>query len=135
MEIIDVRMIDHTNGNPRCWSPLRWMGGKTRAISLIAPFIPSDIKRIVSPFLGGASLEVALACSGIRVAGYDIDQNLVTFWQQILKNPDPIAEMAAAALPATKTKFLRYKSVLRDGAKDPLELASAFFVVNRTARG
>lgn len=135
MEIIDVREVDHTNGNPRCWSPLRWMGGKTRAIPLIAPFIPNDVKKVVSPFLGGASLEVALACSGVTVSGYDIDGSLVTFWQQVLKNPQAVARFAERSLPADKGEFLRCKEVLKDGTTDHVKLASAFFVVNRTARG
>ncbi|WP_371819511.1 DNA adenine methylase, partial [Campylobacter upsaliensis] len=34
-------------------SPLRYGGGKSLAVGLILEQIPSDIKRLISPFIGG----------------------------------------------------------------------------------
>ena len=43
-------------------SPLRYPGGKTKAIGLITQYLPDVLtKKIVSPFIGGASLEIAWA--------------------------------------------------------------------------
>jgi hypothetical protein len=42
-------------------SPLRYAGGKSWAVGYIVEYIPSAIQRLVSPFVGGASVEIAIA--------------------------------------------------------------------------
>lgn len=69
-------------------SPLRYPGGKSKAIGLILEQLP-NVKRIVSPFFGGGSFE--LCCSqqlGIEVIGYDIFGMLTNFWNVLIKNRD-----------------------------------------------
>jgi len=59
---------------------LRYAGGKSRAIKHINQFIPDDINDIVSPFIGGGSLEVFLATErNLKVKAYDIFFHLVNF--------------------------------------------------------
>ena len=41
-------------------TPIRYAGGKTRAIKHIIPYFPKDLKNVISPFMGGGSLEVYL---------------------------------------------------------------------------
>lgn len=54
-------------------SPLRYGGGKSLAVGLILEQIPSDIKRLISPFIGGGSVEVAVALElDIEVLAFDI---------------------------------------------------------------
>ena len=54
-------------------TPIRYAGGKSKAYKTITPFIPTDVKRVVSPFVGGGSLEVKWATeNGIDVIGFDI---------------------------------------------------------------
>ena len=59
-------------------SPLRYPGGKTRAVKHILPHIPKGIKEFCSPFFGGGSVELAVADRGIPVYGYDIFQPLTS---------------------------------------------------------
>jgi DNA adenine methylase len=40
---------------------LRYAGGKTLAVGLIVELIPDNITRLISPFIGGGSVEVAVA--------------------------------------------------------------------------
>ena len=40
---------------------LRYPGGKSKAIDLITPFV-KDYDKIVSPFIGGGSLEIHWSC-------------------------------------------------------------------------
>ena len=42
-------------------STLRYAGGKTLAVGLIVERIPENVKRVVSPFMGGGSVEVAVS--------------------------------------------------------------------------
>ena len=59
-------------------SPIRYAGGKSKAIKKIEPYIPGNISCLVSPFFGGGSLEIHIAKTrGIKVYGYDIFNILV----------------------------------------------------------
>ena len=63
-------------------TPLRYAGGKSRAYGFISTYIPfwPKPKRIVSPFIGGGSLEVRWANElDIEVIGYDVFDMLVNF--------------------------------------------------------
>lgn len=59
-------------------SPLRYGGGKTLAVGLILEYFPDDIKRLVSPFMGGGSVEIASAIKlGLEVKAFDVFDILV----------------------------------------------------------
>lgn len=61
-------------------APIRYAGGKSLAVGLIIERIPDDVKRVVSPFLGGGSVEVAIANElDIPVVGYDIFDILTNY--------------------------------------------------------
>lgn len=65
-------------------APIRYAGGKSLAVGHILELIPDDVTTVVSPFIGGGSVEVAIAKElGIPVVGYDIFDILVTFWQHV----------------------------------------------------
>lgn len=54
-------------------TPLRYAGGKTLAVGHIVALLPENIKRVISPFIGGASVEIAIAKElELEVIGYDI---------------------------------------------------------------
>lgn len=53
-------------------SLLRYPGGKTRAVDFITKFFPQRLDRLLSPFFGGGSIELAVAASGTKVYGYDV---------------------------------------------------------------
>jgi len=74
-------------------TPLRYPGGKSRAIDVIMPHIRSlDCGELCSPFLGGGSIELKCAEEGMVVHGYDLFQPLVWFWEALLSNPRKLAE-------------------------------------------
>lgn len=74
-------------------SPLRYAGGKTLAVGLIIEHIPDNITRIVSPFLGGGSVEVACAIElNLPVIGYEIFDILVNYWKIQLGDPEALYE-------------------------------------------
>ena len=54
-------------------SPLRYGGGKSLAVGLILEHFPNDLCRVISPFIGGGSVEVAAALElGLEVKAFDI---------------------------------------------------------------
>ncbi len=75
-------------------TPLRYPGGKSRAVETLMSFVPEDCGEVCSPFLGGGSFELALAEKGIKVHGYDAFKPIIWFWDAILKDPDKLATMA-----------------------------------------
>jgi len=99
----------------RIYSPIRYAGGKTKAAKLIAPHVPSGVKRIISPFIGGASFELYMATirPDIEVVGYDIFQPLVEFWNLVLKSPKELSDAVAEYKP-TKTCFTETREELKE---------------------
>lgn len=113
-------------------SPLRYPGGKSRAVKIISEYIPKDTTQICSPFFGGGSLEIHWAQNGIRVYGYDSFGPLVDFWQVLLKNPIKLANNVKKFHPLKKEEFYKLQKIQME-SKNKLERATVFFVLNRTS--
>ena len=112
-------------------SPLGDPGGKNRAIKAIYSCIPESETKLCSPFLGGASIE--LACTPtIEVHGCDIFGPLVDFWQELTENPDVLADRVARYYPLSRTKFYNLQKRFMN-LDSKLERAAAFYVLNRSS--
>ena len=124
-------------------APIRYPGGKSYAVGHIIELLPDNVERVVSPFIGGGSVEVALARElGLKVIAFDIFDILVTFWQVIL-NPQEKAQMLSIleGLSPDKGTYEAVKERLRrhwrftqygeggaeDLIQDKAELAAFFF--------
>lgn len=114
-------------------SPLRYPGGKSRAVKTIYKFIPPETKTLCSPFFGGGSLEIYCTQMGIKVYGYDYFQPLVDFWQWLLKDQNKLANVVEKYRPLkTKDEFYNLqKNHIK--AKNSFERAVEFYVLNRTS--
>jgi len=90
---------------------IRYAGGKSRAIKQITPFV-EEYDKIVSPFIGGGSLEVHWAGNlNKEVIGYDVFDVLVNFWNILLENPIELFEELKNIKP-TKEEFIKIKETL-----------------------
>lgn len=90
---------------------LRYAGGKSKAINQISPFVV-DYGEIISPFIGGGSLEVHWASNlGKRVIGYDTFDILVNFWNVLLNNPLELYDELSKIIP-TNSEYERIKELL-----------------------
>nr|BAV59432.1 modification methylase [Candidatus Endomicrobium sp. MdDo-005] len=113
-------------------SPLRYPGGKSLAVGLIVELIPDGVKKLVSPFFGGGSVEIA--CSReleIKVIGYDIFDILVNYWQMQIDNPPELCKKLSEIRP-TKENYLKIKEILKKYWNEEiilnnLELAAFYF--------
>jgi DNA adenine methylase len=95
-------------------TPIRYAGGKSRAYDFISSYIPfwPRPKTIVSPFMGGGSLEVRWAHEmGINVIGYDIFWVLVNYWKHQLSNPKGLYDILKGLEP-TKEQYDEIKDIL-----------------------
>ena len=91
-------------------TPIRYAGGKSRAIKHITPYV-TNVDKIVSPFVGGGSLEVHWASLGKEVVGYDLFDVLVNFWNVLLNNKEELVEKLKEILP-TSEEYSRIKEIL-----------------------
>jgi DNA adenine methylase len=75
-------------------SPLRYAGGKSKAVGLILNSLPKlREKKIVSPFFGGGSFELCASQKlGIQVIGYDIFGMLTNFWNVLINHKEEFIE-------------------------------------------
>lgn len=94
-------------------SPLRYGGGKSLAVGPIIELLPNDVTKVVSPFIGGGSVEIAIAQKlGINVVAYDIFDLLVNYWQQQIDNPHKLYEKLSQLKP-TKEEYENIKNILK----------------------
>lgn len=95
-------------------TPLRYAGGKSKAYKIITQYIPRlpYPQRIISPFIGGGSLESKWASElGVPVYGFDIFDALVNFWNVLLSSPNELADKLQELTP-TKEKYAEIKELL-----------------------
>jgi DNA adenine methylase len=113
-------------------SPLRYPGGKTRGVEFITRFFPRNLDKLLSPFFGGGSIELATAAKGTKVYGYDIFTPLVEFWQCLIKQPNELANEVSKYLPLEKEKFYELQR-FQTFFKKKLERAAVYYVLNRSS--
>lgn len=118
-------------------SPLRYPGGKSRAVKYIFQHIDqffkgTTIREMCSPFFGGGSLEIFCAQNNIQVYGYDIFQPLVDFWQCLSEDRMKLANIVEEYRPLEKERFYELQQS-QMCSKNRFERAVFFFVLNRTS--
>ena len=115
-------------------SVLRYPGGKTRAVPLLAEFLPQDTAEICSPFLGGGSFELYCASvRGLKVHAYDLFTPLVEFWQYLLEHPGALANRVESYLPVLAREDFYWLQKNQETLGSKLQRAAAFYVLNRSS--
>lgn len=114
-------------------SPLRYPGGKSRAVERIASLVP-PFKEFREPFVGGGSVFIYLRQKFPDKNFWinDIYKDLAIFWQKAQTNPSAVLDK----VQQWKREFQNGKELhlcLRENkAKfNEIELAAAFFIFNR----
>ena len=109
--------IKSKSGNSKykrvCLSPLRYAGGKSKAVGLILENMPNlKEKKIVSPFFGGGSFEIVLSKElGFEVIGYDIFSFLTNFWNELINNNELFIDELKKFIP-DKENYTRNRHIL-----------------------
>lgn len=122
-------------------SPLRYAGGKTLAVGYIVELLPDKIERIISPFLGGASFEIACARElAIEVIGFDVFDLLVNYWQCQFLESDRVCRYLKKYAP-TREGFNEVKARLKAHwtgetiIRNKTELAALYYYNHNTSYG
>ncbi len=119
-------------------TPLRYPGGKSRAVGKIKNFFPnlSNCKEYREPFLGGGSvaLHISIAFPHLNIWVNDLYEPLTNFWQILQRQGDEIASRLKDIKANTsdcRGLFEDSKSILQDRESTPVERAIAFYIVNK----
>ena len=114
-------------------SPLRYPGGKSRAIKFIAPLIP-EFEEYREPFVGGGSVFIYLKQKYPNKKFWinDIYENLYLFWKYAQINPEKLVEQIQYWKDSTTNGKDLFKYLLENiNHFNELKKAAAFFVFNR----
>lgn len=118
-------------------SPLRYPGGKSRAVGFLMDFVPRKFNAYFEPFFGGGSFGIFLAqqgdFKGAKFHANDLNYDLFCFWQTLkTQNRALIDEIAKIRRDFTNGRAL-YRALLarRNEAMSEFERARDFFVLNR----
>lgn len=120
-------------------SPLRYPGGKSCMLALIASLIRKN--RLVrpdyaEPYAGGCGLALGLLYGGYvdHVHLNDIDPGIWSFWHAVLEECDELVDLVEK-VPITVEEWHRQKHIASAGdVDDPVSLGFATFFLNRTNR-
>jgi DNA adenine methylase len=124
--------LSKNQGKLSTTSPLRYPGGKTRAIPLLTKFLPKNLSgNVLSPFLGGGSFELYLTSIGCVVHGFDAYAPLVNFWVWVEKNPKLLANKIRARMPVDQVHFKTFQNNIKTKSPSSVKLAAEYLIVNR----
>lgn len=124
-------------------TPLRYPGGKSRAVKKMAPYFPSlgDYAEYREPFLGGGSvaLYVAQHYPHISIWVNDLYEPLYTFWKQLQISGDKLTnelKQLKSRFPdpgSARGMFIEAREYLNRELSDsePFYRACSFYVVNK----
>ncbi len=133
-------------------TPLRYPGGKSRAVTKMDPYFPdlSNYVEFREPFLGGGSVAIYVTKKypHLKITVNDLYEPLVNFWVTLqtfgddltkkltdykTNHPDPPKEERKekdTEYPALEL-FLNAKEILGNRSGDPIERAAAFYIANK----
>ena len=124
-------------------SPLRYPGGKSRALKQILPHVPLNVSEFREPFVGGGSVFFAIRCLfQERIKSYwinDLNYDLYCFWKEVRDNaPDLVATLRETHTTTTDGRALfealaQVKDHLSQNrnALSEFQRAVRFFILNR----
>lgn len=117
-------------------SPLRYPGGKSKAVKFLSKFFPRDFREFREPMMGGASLTfywVQNRPSARFIAG-DVNYDLYCFWKELKENKEELINEVKRIKQNAKNGRELFESILARREKQELsdlQRAVDFFILNR----
>jgi DNA adenine methylase Dam len=122
-------------------TPLRYPGGKSRAVTKIDAFFPDlrNYDEFREPFLGGGSVAIHITKKypSLNIWVNDLYEPLVNFWQVLQTFPDDLRDTLSREKSnhynpeSAKELFLTAKDVINDLTQTSVDRAVAFYIVNK----
>lgn len=120
-------------------SPLRYPGGKSSLLDLLASIIHNNDFRYfqyAEPYAGGSGLALALMYGGYvsHIHINDIDPAIWSFWHSVLNHANDLVNLIETT-PVTLSEREKQREIyLKSDQSDPLALGFSAFFLNRTNR-
>lgn len=116
-------------------SPLRYPGGKSKALSFISKFFPTDFKELREPMMGGASVTfywVQKKPNATFKAG-DINYDLYCLWKELKHNKDKLIKEIKAIKASCQEGRKLFEDIVsrRNTDLSDFQRAVDFFILNR----
>ncbi len=122
-------------------TPLRYPGGKSRAVTKMDPYFP-DLRyynEFREPFLGGGSVAIHITKKypDLTIWVNDLYEPLVNFWQQLqmfgvdMKDNLQGIKLANNKPELARDLFLYCKDKLHEEGRSNLDRASDFYIINK----
>lgn len=132
LALLDARTPDSV-------TPLWYVGAKQTLYPLLVhDILPAGITDIVSPFMGGCSLELKLAASGYRVHAYDKFRPIVEFFQTFQQHADAVVSRVLEIYPiytGSDETHAHYMHLVRGGGWEaltcPIDRAAHTWAISR----
>ena len=122
-------------------TPLRYPGGKSRAITKMAQFLPdmSKYKHYREPFIGGGSVGLYMTKTypHLEVWVNDLYEPLANFWQQLQHEANEITTRLKTFKTSYPTPdrarelFIESKELVNDARASLVTRAVSFYIVNK----
>ena len=120
-------------------TPLRYPGGKSRAVPKLCQWLPAEITEYREPFLGGGSmaLEITKRYPKLSIWVNDFYEPLYNFWVQLRDNGDYLhSELMRAKNfhpdeDSARELFLESKENLNDSKRSQEDRAVDFYIINK----
>jgi DNA adenine methylase len=115
-------------------SPLRYPGGKSRAIKTILPLLPKVFSEFREPFVGGGSVFLAAKqtnCGDTEFVINDLNLDLYCFWKEAKENNTALYKEVLEVKKSARDGRALYDYYRDGGNYTDLERAVRFFVLNR----
>ena len=115
-------------------SPLRYPGGKSRAVKYLSQFIPK-FKELREPFFGGGSVSFYYVQNNPSAAFFasDLNYELYCFWSELKKSKDKLIREITFIKESYNDGRKLYKEIMerRNDDLTCLQRAIDFFILNR----
>jgi site-specific DNA-adenine methylase len=120
-------------------TPLRYPGGKSRAVKYLLPKFPKDITEYREPFLGGGSVAIAFTKENPDTPVWvnDLYNPLYTFWCILRDRPEELYEILKDAKEehdtpdAARELFNQMKIEINHEETEDIYRAAAFYIINK----
>ena len=124
-------------------TPIRYPGGKSRALKKMDPYIPDlrDYDEYREPFLGGGSVAIHISKKypDLRIWVNDLYEPLVNFWQNLqmfgveMKDQLSAYKLSHNNPESARELFLNSKDIInaKSSKYNDLDRACAFYIVNK----
>jgi DNA adenine methylase len=114
-------------------TPLRYPGGKARALKKILPLIPEGFSEYREPFLGGASVFLSFKQQNpmVKCRINDLNQDVYSFWATLQKDANSLITTITQIKNSCKDGRTLYSKLARSNASGVFGRALRFYILNR----